>query len=85
MLSEGGKRIRLILEEPGGIERTSLPVTQGTPFPEGELRRGDPVRIVTEAGDALPSQSICLAKTTALKPAGGPPERRSIGVIEGYE
>ena len=55
------KRIRLILEEPGGIERASWPVTQGVPFAEGELRRGDPVRMVTETGDVLPSQAICLA------------------------
>ena len=61
MSSQGDRRIRLILEEPGGIERTSWPATQGIPFAEGELRRGDPVRIVTETGDVLPSQAICLA------------------------
>jgi len=60
-MSSGDKRIRLILAEPGGIERTSWPVTQGIPFAEGELRPGDPIRIVSEAGEVLPSQAICLA------------------------
>lgn len=61
MSNEGTKRIRLTLEEPGGIERTAWPVTQGIPFAVGELRRGDPVRVVTESGDVLASQAQCLA------------------------
>ena len=54
------KQIQLDVDEPAGVDRTSQPVTQGVPFAEGDLERGAPVRLVDEAGAALPLQTACL-------------------------
>ena len=54
------KRIRLTVEEPGGVDRSAWPVTQGVPFADGEFERGAPVRITTEDGAPLPSQVQCM-------------------------
>jgi hypothetical protein len=55
------KRIRLSLAEPAGVDRQAWPVTQGIPFADGDLERGAPVRVVTDAGEPLPTQAVCLA------------------------
>jgi len=55
------KRIRLNIEEPAGVDRLSWPITQGVPFPDKELRRDTPIRVVDSEGNALPTQSRCLA------------------------
>ncbi|MBI4244501.1 MAG: glycoside hydrolase family 127 protein [Planctomycetes bacterium] len=55
------KRIKLNIEEPGGIDRLSWPITQGIPFPDKDLERGAPVRVVDRKGNILPVQSACLA------------------------
>jgi len=60
-MAEQVKRIKLIVEEPAGIDRKGWPVTQGVPFADGELERGSPVRVVTAAGCSLPTQALCLA------------------------
>lgn len=54
------KRIRLTVQEPGGVGRPSWPVTQGVPFPDGELEKGTPVRVADSKGNPLPTQSQCL-------------------------
>ena len=53
------KRVRLSIEEPGGVDREMWPITQGVPFTEGELERGDPVRVVADDGKELPAQAFC--------------------------
>ncbi len=59
-MSEDMKRIKLCVEGPEGIERRAWPVTQGVPFADGELERGAPVRVVSETGQTIPTQSLCL-------------------------
>ena len=54
------KRIKLIVEEAGGVERQAWPITQGIPFEDRELQRDAPVRIVTETGEQLAVQTLCL-------------------------
>ena len=54
------KRIKLHVEEPGGIDRRAWPITQGVPFAEGDLERGAPVQVVTAEGERLPTQATCL-------------------------
>ena len=54
------KRIRLTVEEAGGVDRVAWPVTQGIPFADGELERGAAVRVVTVEGAPLPAQGTCL-------------------------
>ncbi len=48
------------MENVGGVDRVGWPVTQGTPFAEGDLRRGAAVRLVDGAGRRLPVQATCL-------------------------
>ena len=55
------KRIELIVENAGDVDRTAWPITQGIPFADGELERGDPVRVVNAKGQILPTQSMCTA------------------------
>ena len=55
------ERIKLTVENAGGLDRTSWPVTQGIPFADSELERGTPVRILDVDGRSLPCQATCLA------------------------
>ena len=55
------KRVKLNVEEPGGVDRPRWPITRGVPFPDRELERGMPVRVVDSAGNVLPTQYRCLA------------------------
>ncbi len=58
---EKAKRIKLTIENPGGVDRKAWPITQGVPFADGDLERGTPVRAVSPDGKALPTQTTCLA------------------------
>ena len=58
---EKAKRIKLTIENPGGVDRKAWPITQGVPFADRDLERGSPVRAVGPDGEALPTQSTCLA------------------------
>ena len=60
-MSKEIKRIKLTIENPGGVDRKSWPITQGVPFGDGDLERGSPVRAVGPDGKALPTQATCLA------------------------
>ena len=60
-MSKKTKRIKMTVENTGGVDRKAWPITQGVPFAEGDLERGDPVRIVDDSGKPLPTQSSCLA------------------------
>ncbi len=55
------KRIKLTIENHGGVDRKAWPITQGVPFADGDLERGTPVRAVSPDGKALPTQTTCLA------------------------
>ena len=55
------KRVKLNVDAPGADGSVALPITQGVPFPDGELERGAPVRVVDADGRALPTQYACLA------------------------
>ena len=55
------KRIKLTIENPGGVDRKAWPITQGVPFADVDLERGSPVRAVGPDGQALPTQAACLA------------------------
>ncbi|MBI2951455.1 hypothetical protein HYY27_05135, partial [bacterium] len=59
-MSERIKRIRLTVENAGGVARQGWPITQGVPFAEGDLKKGAPVRVVDASGKALAAQSSCL-------------------------
>ena len=59
-MSEDIKRIELTVEEPAGVDRRAWPVTQGVPFADGDLERTAPVRLVTDRGEPLPLQTLCL-------------------------
>ena len=54
------KSIPLRAYETGGVDRKGWPVTQGVPFPDGELPCGAAVCVVDEDGTRLPTQSIAL-------------------------
>ena len=60
-MSEDTKRIKLIVENAGGVDRIAWPITQGVPFADENLEKGAPVRIVDGDGRTLPTQSTCLA------------------------
>ena len=60
-MSEGIKRIRLTVENAGGVVRKAWPITQGVPFADGDLERKAPARVVDRDGHALPTQVTCLA------------------------
>ncbi len=60
-MSKKTNRIKLTIENPGGVERKAWPITQGVPFADGDLERGSPVRAVGPDGKALPTQATCLA------------------------
>lgn len=53
--------IRLNVDAPRCDLSEPWPVTQGIPFPDGELRRGTPACVRTGSGDSLPTQTRCLA------------------------
>ncbi|MDP7130692.1 MAG: hypothetical protein QF437_09395, partial [Planctomycetota bacterium] len=55
------KQIRLNVDAPGAEKLAPLPITQGIPFPDEELERGAPVRVVNSDGHRLPTQYTCLA------------------------
>jgi len=55
------KRIRLNVDAPRADKSAPLPITQGIPFPDGELERGAPVRVVDADGRPRPTQYTCLA------------------------
>jgi len=55
------KRVRLTVEESGGVDRIAWPVTQGVPFGEGDFPVDTPARVVLEDGKSLPPQTLCLA------------------------
>lgn len=55
------RSVELIVEEAAGIDRYRSPVTQGVPFPDGELPAGTAVCVVDSTGTALPTQTRCLA------------------------
>ena len=55
------KQIRLNVDAPGAEKLATLPITQGIPFPDEELERGAPVRVVNSDGHRLPTQYTCLA------------------------
>jgi len=55
------ERIRLNVDAPGADGSAPLPITQGIPFPDGELERGAPVRVINRDGRPLPTQYACLA------------------------
>ena len=46
------KKIKLRVVGGDGVTYKDWPVTFGIPFADGELKRGDPVRIVDEEGNA---------------------------------
>ncbi len=46
-------RISIDVTEPGNVDRTAWPITQGVPFADGELAVDAPVRLVDEDGRAL--------------------------------
>ncbi|MEC8932026.1 MAG: hypothetical protein VYB08_11425 [Candidatus Latescibacterota bacterium] len=46
-------RISIDVTEPGNVDRTAGPITQGVPFADGELAVDAPVRLVDEDGRAL--------------------------------
>ena len=54
------KRIRLHIENAGGISRSAWPVTQGIPFPDEELKQGAPVQVVDSEDTVLPTQFATL-------------------------
>lgn len=54
------KRIKLSVDEPAGVARRAWPIRRGIPFFDGELPRNAPVRIVSEKGQTLPTQSLSL-------------------------
>ena len=54
------KRIRLHIENAGGINRPAWPVTQGIPFPDEELKQGAPVQVVDSEDTVLPTQFATL-------------------------
>ena len=58
---EKAKRIKLTIENAGGVDRKAWPITQGVPFADKDLERGFPVRVVDISGKALPTQASCLA------------------------
>jgi len=60
-MDEKPNRIKLTLDEPGGVDRKAWPVARGVPFAEGALVRGAPVRVVTADGAPVPAQAQCLA------------------------
>ena len=60
-MPQARERIALTIENAGAVERTAWPITQGVPFAEGQLERGQPVRVVDGDGQPLPTQSACLA------------------------
>jgi len=60
-MAQTHERLRLTIENAGASERVAWPITQGVPFADGQLERGQPVRVVDEEGKALPTQSTCLA------------------------
>ncbi len=45
----------------GPADNTTVPVTQGIPFADGELRNGAPVRVIDGTGRPIPTQALCLA------------------------
>lgn len=53
-------KIKLVIEEAGEVDRKGWPITQGIPFPDGQLEKGQAVRIVDKEGKILPVQSSCL-------------------------
>lgn len=55
------KRIPLNLSGAKNTAYASWPVTQGIPFADGALAHDDPVRVVDENGQPLPTQAKCLA------------------------
>ena len=54
------KRVPLLLSGGPEVSYSGWPVTQGIPFPDGELAKGTPVRVVDETGRPLPTQAQCL-------------------------
>ncbi len=55
------KRVKLTVQNAGGVARRAWPITQGVPFAEQQLQRGTPVCVVEADGTPLPTQSSCLA------------------------
>ncbi|MEW6359511.1 MAG: hypothetical protein AB1696_24450 [Planctomycetota bacterium] len=60
------KHLDITIEETAGVARRAWPVTQGVPFPEGELKGADAVALRAVDGDELP----CAARVTCRHPDG---------------
>ena len=43
--------------EPGGVDRSSFPLTAGLPFSQGELTADEPLAVLDESGRAVPLQT----------------------------
>lgn len=54
-------QVSIIIQERDGIARAGEPVTLGVPFAEGELKTGDPVRIVNPSGNTVDAQFKTMA------------------------
>ena len=50
------KLIKLCLREPSGIPRKAYPVTCGIPFPQGQLKDIEELRLESESGEEIPLQ-----------------------------
>lgn len=55
------RRVPLAFSCQESVRYGSWPVTQGIPFADGELPRGEPVCVVDSSGRRYPTQSRCLA------------------------
>ena len=52
----GVERIAMAIPEPGDVERSNWPVTQGLPFPRGMLADVSEIRVLNPAGREIPAQ-----------------------------
>ena len=56
-ISSQARSVRLVLQNPSGLQALSWPITTGVPFPKDSLKPTDQVRLVDSAGRELPVQT----------------------------
>ena len=51
------RQLVITVYEPGGVDRTSFPLTTGSPFGQGELSADESLAMLDDSGRALPLQT----------------------------
>ena len=56
------RQLDITVYEPGGVDRTSVPLTTGLPFSQGEMSAHEPLAMLDDSGGLLPLQTRVMER-----------------------